>query len=115
MDARYAITYILLITITYAVSGNLCADDRDFKFALTAMAVASTADLLTTQQAIERGAIEANPILHERLWLKVPITAATTWGMWELHKRKPKLAFALTIGIAGAYTALALHNHRVNK
>ena len=87
--------------------------DRPMKVALCSLYIVSAADYATTRSAINRGAVEANPILRENLWLKVPLTVGTSWGLYRLQKTKPRLALALTIGIAGAYTYCAIHNARL--
>ena len=102
-----------IIVVLVLSCSLLMAEDEVMKFALGGMCVSSFTDYWTTSQALDRGAVEANPILRDRLWVKLPLTAGTAWGMWELHKRKPKLALAMTLGITGAYAYLAIRNSRL--
>lgn len=60
------------------------------KALMAGIPVANALDLLTTQQAINRGGYEANPLLREpeyRYPLKLAATGLGMWGTRELAQR----------------------------
>jgi hypothetical protein len=109
---------VFFLVFFFTIMGNVYGE-VDFKIALVGFNVAQTADYLTTRNALARGAVEANPILRGsgKAWpaVKFASAAGATWALWELHKRKPRLALVLTIAATGTFAALAIHNNRLNR
>jgi len=111
------ISLVVVLIFSFLTSTFASNDDTKIKIALGAMFASSQADLITTCQAIDRGAIELNPVLGQNksqiVVTKEVMTGLTMLSMWELNKKKPKLAFWVTLGVAGIYAVLAVHNHNV--
>jgi hypothetical protein len=91
--------------------------DKGMRVALTFMAAGQGADLVTTIRALNRGAVEANPIYG-----KHPSTAKLVAGTlpmvglgYLLHKiapRNPKLAKGIAYAVGGIGVGLAISNNR---
>jgi hypothetical protein len=104
-----------------SVATSAAAEDKGgMKAALTFMAAGQAADLVTTVQALNRGAVEANP-----LYGKQPSTAKLVAAKlpmvglgYLLHRiapRNPKLAKGLAYAIGGVGVGLAVSNSRKGK
>jgi hypothetical protein len=89
-------TLLLSALIVWLLVMPAQGEDR-MKVTIGAMILASSADLFTTYRAIDRGATEINLLLGQNrgrmALVKCTGTGLAAWGMWELGKRKPKLAF----------------------
>lgn len=80
---------------------------------LVGIGASNVADLWTTQAAISRGAVEANPLLQNPSG-RVAIKAGVTWielaavhHLWKAHKGA---AIGLSVGIIAGNGFLAVHN-----
>lgn len=77
------------------------------------------ADLVSTLQALNRGAKEVNPVLGsnpaKNAAIKAGITAATAYGLDKLSHRHKALALVLSLIGGGVGTAAAIHNSKVMK
>jgi hypothetical protein len=87
------------------------------KFALTFMAVGQTADLVTTVQALNRGAVEANPIYGKHpSTAKLVAASLPMVGLgYLLHRiapKNPKLAKGIAYAVGGVGVGLAVSNSR---
>lgn len=77
-----------------------------------------TADAVTTQQALNRGARELNP-LYSHLGndgiapARFTLGVVETYALTKLHKRYPKTAKGIAIFGFVSGVALAIHNDRV--
>ena len=79
------------------------------------------ADYITTRQAMEKGAWEANPIMRPFVKnkpafasIKAGATLTTLYLSRKVKKEKPKVAFGLLIIGNLVYGYLANHNYKVN-
>lgn len=108
------ITLIALALVTLAVPAH--ADTLILPSA--AFLSAQAADLVTTSAAINRGAVEANPIMGQGMGRQVALKAAVSVGVLLVarqmartgHPRAAKIMlWAATAGIG----AVAVHNSRV--
>ena len=90
------------------------------KAALTFMAIGQTADLVTTIDALNRGAVEGNPIWGRHPSAKKLILGkAPMIGLgYVLHKvgpKNPKFAKTIAYSIGALGAGLAIHNARVSR
>ena len=92
--------------------------DKADKILLTTAIVAQVADAVTTSQALDRGAVEANPIYGDNpsdatlILSKVAVVGVLIWAGSRMKPtpRKWVYGFVTALG-AGA----AIHNSQVNK
>lgn len=90
------------------------AGAHTFRVALGASIGADAADLATTLQARQRGAVEANPLLRPALVpLKVAVASGFAVALWRLHRTHPRMATGLLIGNAALKGWASWHNARV--
>lgn len=92
--------------------------DRSFWIASGLFAAASTADIITTHKALERGAVELNPIFGERngAGLRTTANALATTGIWGIAaycEQRGQRRFGRILLLTGAAirTAAAFWNH----
>lgn len=93
------------------------AEDKGLRVAFSVMAVGQTADLVSTVQALNRGAVETNPLLGSKpstaklVALKLPMIGVG-FLLAKITPQHPKLAKGLAYTIGGVGAALALSNAR---
>lgn len=90
---------------------------RGMKAALAVLAVGRVLDTVSTVQALNRGAVEANPLYGKRPSVKrlVAMNLPVVGLGYVLHKvapRNPKLAKGIAYTIGGVGAALAMSNAR---
>ncbi len=97
--------------------------DLSVNISIVAMMSAHGADLSTTMFAIGSGrGREANPFfapftkkpIAAGAW-KMGLASATSWALLRQRKKHPKVVFWMSVGLAGFYTSVAIHNSRVIK
>jgi hypothetical protein len=87
------------------------------KFALTFMAAGQGADLVTTTQALNRGAVESNPIYGKHpsaaklVAAKLPMLGLG-YLLHRIAPRNPKLTKGIAYTIGGVGMGLAISNSR---
>jgi hypothetical protein len=89
------------------------------KALLGAGPAANIADIITTEQALNRGGVEGNPLMASkwaRWGLKPMLSAGTTYGAYKLAKQGKIKQAALLAALSTIPPALAaLHNSNVNR
>jgi hypothetical protein len=114
-------TALVVLFLLFSTKVGYC-EDTAFRASMVAAVVAHAADLSVTQRCLGSGRCrEVNPWLG-RFQQPIPFAVAkmtvASLGLWasaKLHERHPRWALALNIGVAGAYTAITVHNSRVAK
>lgn len=110
----------LLGFILLGFSTGVCAEDKPklgMRVALSAMAFGQALDTVSTVQALNRGAVEANPIYGPRpsaaklVALKLPMIGVG-YLLHKLAPGNPKLAKTLAYTIGGVGAGLAVSNSR---
>ena len=89
---------------------------RESLLAFTLMGGANYADFKTTQDAINRGAIEINPVYRKipMAPVKIAATVIETGVFIHLYKRKSKKAAWIWVGsVVLVNVGIAIHNSRV--
>lgn len=86
---------------------------------IVASAVAQAADLGTTLYGTGRGVLEANPVLRPfqdrplaMSAVKVGVTTASTWALWQLHREHPKAVFWIALEQTVLFTTVTALNAR---
>jgi len=115
---------VLMLLVTAATCGaqqmpNDKPLSKSAKVLIAAIPAAQLADLITTEQALNRGGMEANPLMRTpaaRVTLKTLATAGSIAGARKLfkdgHKTAGTIAALASIAIP---TAAAIHNSRVRR
>jgi len=92
--------------------------DRSFWLASSLFAAASTADIVTTHKALERGAVELNPFFADQngAGLRTSANAIATTGIWAIAaycEKRGHRRFGRILLLTGAAirTAAAFWNH----
>ena len=115
---KAAIVCAVLAVIVFGLATTArCQERTSMRLALTAMGVGQGLDTVSTIQALNRGAVETNPLLGARpsaaklIAAKLPMIGVG-WLLTKVHPRHPKIAkgTAYVIGAVGA--GLAIHNAR---
>jgi hypothetical protein len=87
------ITALVLLMLSV---GPACAADSAWTWSLVALTAANTADAITTEQAIHRGAHELNPVLGNFGARGISIKAAVVGGQalaqWLVVRRHPRMS-----------------------
>ena len=87
------------------------------KVALAAMALARSLDASSTCSALQRGAVEGNPLLPKTCTGAVVaqggIAGLQGYGLNKLAKRHPKIAQVLAWSTVGIEGFVVWHNNRV--
>jgi hypothetical protein len=107
-----------------SIAGLLCltplvahCEERGVGVALGFMAAGQGLDLATTVAALNRGAVESNPLLGKRpsaaklVVAKLPMVGVG-WLLTKLAPRHPKLAKGTAYVIGGVGFGLAIHNSK---
>jgi len=87
-----------------------------FEFFGIAMLVAGMADSASTELALSRGAVEANPLMRSasvRCTVKPALTVGIFYATRKLHKKKPKTALFLRVAITTGWAYVATRNFQI--
>lgn len=76
---------LLIIALALATIG--CASSGAGKALNVGVIGAAAADVVTTQQAIGRGAVEANPLMGPQAWRQVAVKSAGVGVVWAGAQR----------------------------
>lgn len=106
---------LLLIGLAFCTG---CAASRTGKAFNVAVMGSGVADLVTTHQALQRGATELNPIMQGpewRRWLVKGASDGMVIGFARMLERNdmPVTAHLLRVFAIAAQVAVAIQNHRV--
>lgn len=117
---------IVAVLLVFAFSHFTHADDqrvhttsqRDsaFRWLLGGYVVLQGADIYLTHRGSELGFEEANPVFdtgRSVIVAKAVIVPLTTWGLSAVHKKHPRLAKGLLIGLNAVYAGIVYHNVNV--
>lgn len=89
------------------------------KTLLILLAMSAASDGYSTQRALNRGAVETNPLLGSRPSIariaitEGALTAGAGIALHFLHKRHPKIADGIAAEGIGLHTYATVHNWRV--
>jgi len=92
--------------------------DKADKILLTTAIVAQVADAVTTSQALDRGAVEVNPIYGDNpsdatlILSKVAVVGVLIWAGSKMKPTPRKWVFGIATALGGG---AAIHNSQVNK
>jgi hypothetical protein len=105
-------TALVVLFLLFSTKVGYC-EDTAFRASMVAAVVAHAADLSVTQRCLGSGRRFQQPVPFAVA--KMTVASLGLWASAKLHERHPRWALALNIGVAGAYTAITVHNSRVAK
>lgn len=116
------LTFLFLAGAQLQASSQTAAAEPDpvFTLMLVAYNASVAADTASTYALLRSGRHrEVNPLLGSfsdrpgpLVALKAGIAVGSTFGLRELRKKRPKLAFWLTVAAIGVHSAATVHNLR---
>lgn len=95
-----------------------CASSRLGKVLNVGIGISATADLITTEQALQRGAAEANPIMRSDLrWLVKGLGVGTVIGVASILDSKDQAVWAHVIRLVAiaVNVGAGIHNAGVSR
>lgn len=102
-----------------ALSLVSCASTGAGRLLNVGVIASGVADLASTQYALDRGAVEANPVMGPSLWQQIPMKAlgiGTVIGLAHLIEQKhPVLAHVLRGVVITGWSVVAIHNVKVTR
>lgn len=107
----------LLLAVMLLAAAQPQEESRLFRDLGVAVYISSTADLLTTEIALARGAEEINSLMRNqpvRVCSKVAMTVAFNYITAEIYKRKPKVAIVMRMAATCAYSWATAKNIEVS-
>jgi hypothetical protein len=112
----YALLFMLAGLACLAFIG--CASSGSLKVAQAGFVAAQVADLHSTELALSRGAVEANPLMQGSSWQRVALKAASTAGVFwagrTLESRGHRaVAVVATAALATAMAIISGHNYSI--
>lgn len=90
-------------------------------YATAALVAANVADIVTTAQALSRGAREGNPVVRRLMaWFgpfwPLPKSVPAGVAVWAAWVYPTDLRLAIVAGLlAAVYTVVAIHNHQLHR
>jgi hypothetical protein len=92
-----------------------CASKATYRTAQVAYVGSQVADVVSTQKALNAGAVETNPLMRGSLATQIAVKAATTvpvlWLSDRLERKgHRKVANAVLFSLATAYAVISGHN-----